>query len=72
LTSCVPIELDTSCISRQASAELCSANFPGNAQNGEFACNSGIPVRGVDTDGEWVHEHVASVLEGLTRNLRPA
>jgi AcrR family transcriptional regulator len=29
-------------------------------------------VRQVDTDGEWVHEHVASVLEGLTRNLRPA
>lgn len=29
-------------------------------------------VRGVDTDGEWVHEHVASVLESLTRNLRPA
>jgi AcrR family transcriptional regulator len=29
-------------------------------------------VRDVETDGEWVHEHVASVLEGLTRNLRPA
>ena len=29
-------------------------------------------VRDVETDGEWVEEHVASVLEGLTRNLRPA
>lgn len=29
-------------------------------------------VRDVETDGHWVHEHVASVLEGLTRNLRPA
>lgn len=29
-------------------------------------------VRDVDTDGDWVDEHVTSVLEGLTRHLRPA
>lgn len=29
-------------------------------------------VRDVDTDSDWVVEHVSSVLDGLKRNLRPA